>query len=180
MQACLCNKVTCSKVLTKLCMLLRQYTTHQGFSRRFLLLPKIQQRALTFFWPLNASVIGHNGCRISVIGGHVARSNYKKVKGYAKWVLTFQACAEVSSRENQNLLTWQKKSCLSASGGTCSLVQYTFQRAAPVHVEGCSTCVLAKASNLEFCGSRHASSQEESFTRWLSFQRPGLEKPFDG
>ena len=109
MQACSCNKLTCSKVLTKLCMLLRQCTTHQGFSRRFLLLPKIQQRALTFFWPLNASVIGHNGCRISVIGGHVARSNYKKVKGYAKWVLTFQACAEVSSRENQNLLTWQKK-----------------------------------------------------------------------
>ena len=59
----------------------------------------------------------------------------------------------------------KKKSCLSASGGTCSLVQYTFQRAALVHVEGCSTCVVAKASNLEFCGSRHASSQEESFTR---------------
>ena len=58
-----------------------------------------------------------------------------------------------------------KKSCLSASGGTCSLVQYTIQRAAPVHVEGCSTYDLAKATNLEFCGSRHASSQEESFTR---------------
>ena len=45
----------------------------------------------------------------------------------------------------------------------CSV--YTIQRAAPVHVEGCSTYDLAKATNLEFCGCRHASSQEESFTR---------------
>lgn len=92
-------------------LLCQNYATHQGFSRRFLLLLKIQQWALTFFWPLNASVIGHNGCRIGEIEqGHVAPSNYKRVKGQAKWVLTFQACAEVSSRENQNLLTWQKNS----------------------------------------------------------------------
>ena len=102
-------------------MLLCQYTTHQGFSRRFLLLPKIQQRALTFFWSLNASVIGHNGCRISVIGGQVARSNYKKVKGFPKWVLTFQACAEVSSRENQNLLTWQKNPVWALQAGLVRL-----------------------------------------------------------
>lgn len=50
--------------------------------------------------------------------------------------------------------------------------EYTFS----VCEGGWSTCVLTEATNLEFCVSRHASSQEESFTRRLSLQRPGLEK----
>ena len=101
-------------------ILLCQKSTHQGFSRGFLLHLKIQQRALTFIWPLNASVIRHNGCRI----GHVARSNYKKVKRSNKMSFNISSMRRSVLAGKSKFADLAEK--LAVWALQARLVQYTF------------------------------------------------------